>query len=304
MARAAHKDTATLPLLVEPVKGQIHVGDVPSTPKGRGRVLATVTSRGPPKQIAPAKDVAEPKNMLAVIAQAAANPNCNPESMRALLDMQREIAAEEARIVFIQDFALLQSDLSAVKIRPDGKITIPAKEGTNRRAQETPYASLPNILKVVKPLLQTHHFTLSHTTEPSLDGTRLLVKGHLAHVRGHERVTVFPLPAETSGSKNNVQAWGSSQSYGRRYTTIALLNIISDAAEDKDDDGMGGDSWAITDQQVKQLDKAMRDEGMIPLKFMETYQIERMIDLPAAKFAEAMQRIRQFGVNKRNQARG
>jgi hypothetical protein len=41
------------------------------------------------------------------------------------------------------------------------------------------------------------------------------------------------LPADTSGAKNPVQAWGSSASYGKRYVAMTLTGI----ATDDDDDG-------------------------------------------------------------------
>jgi hypothetical protein len=50
------------------------------------------------------------------------------------------------------------------------------------------------------------------------------------------------LPLDTSGSKNNVQAVGSSTSYGKRYTATLLLNIRT---KGEDDDGhAGGDQRA------------------------------------------------------------
>jgi hypothetical protein len=42
------------------------------------------------------------------------------------------------------------------------------------------------------------------------------------------------LPHDSTGSKNAVQAVGSSTSYGKRYTACALLNITS---RGEDDDG-------------------------------------------------------------------
>lgn len=40
------------------------------------------------------------------------------------------------------------------------------------------------------------------------------------------------LPADTSGSKNAVQAFGSSTSYGKRYVLCALLNITTRGQDD------------------------------------------------------------------------
>jgi hypothetical protein len=178
----------------------------------------------------------EAKNILAIIADAATNPNFNPDSMRALLDMRREEMADQSKRDFNAAFIALQEDLPT--IRADGRIEIRAKDAKGERTggvqQSTPYATFNNIMKAIKPLLIKHGFALSFSTEPV--GERLLVKGYLDG-HGHQRTTAFPLPAETSGSKNNVQGWGSSMSYGKRYATIALLNLVSEAKEDRDLDG-------------------------------------------------------------------
>jgi len=39
----------------------------------------------------------QPKSMLQVVADAAMNPACDVGKMKALLDMQRDLEAEEAR---------------------------------------------------------------------------------------------------------------------------------------------------------------------------------------------------------------
>ena len=60
------------------------------------------------------------------------------------------------------------------------------------------------------------------------------VTGVLMHRGGHREETTMLLPADTSGSKNAVQAFGSSTSYGKRYVLCALLNITT---RGEDDDG-------------------------------------------------------------------
>src|SRR6185295_6009416 len=49
---------------------------------------------------------------------------------------------------------------------------------------------------------------------------------------GHERTSEFLADADTSGSKNAIQARGSAVSYGHRYTTKDLLNITTREAAD------------------------------------------------------------------------
>lgn len=246
------------------------------------------------------------KNVLQIIADVAARPDANPTVMRELLDMQKEIMADQAKRDFAAAFLALQKDLPA--IRRDGKIEIRAKDQKGERSgpvqQATPYATFNNIMKTIKPLLFKHGFNLSFSTEPM--GERLLVKG-LLEGYGHERTTAFPLPAETSGSKNNVQGWGSSMSYGKRYCTIALLNIISEAPEDRDTDGApnreslrpaagGGfvdveERPAISKAQLAEIKIAMDDARVSETNFCKHYGIEKVGDLPADLFDAAKKEL-------------
>jgi hypothetical protein len=247
----------------------------------------------------------EAKSLLAVIADAAANPNCNPENMRALLDMQKEIVAEQRRCDFEDAFVALQAAMP--RITADRKITIKAKDSKGERTgkvlQATPYVTFQAMMKVVQPLLTKHGFGLSFRTEPMADG-RILVTGILSR-KGHERTSSFPLPAEVSGSKNNIQGWGSSQSYGKRYCTIALLNIVSEAVEDADTDGHDGDfqrakggnlaevteDAKITKEQRDKIVEQLMDADIGLGKFCQRYGIAQVQELPANLFMAAQKAI-------------
>jgi hypothetical protein len=246
----------------------------------------------------------EPTSMLAVIARAAADPACDVQKMQALLDMQRQIEEREAIKAFTSSFMQLQHDIPA--IRRDGKIEIREKDGGGQRSgrvqQSTPYATFNAIMKAVAKPLKKNGFALSFATEPSADGARIIVRGILDHEGGHQRTTSFPLPAETSGSKNNVQGWGSSMSYGKRYCTIALLNIVSEAPEDRDTDGTEGNFKAakggvlidaepvkkITSAQANTLWKKMEACGVKESNFLQHYGLTNVQDLGADLFDVAV----------------
>jgi len=235
-----------------------------------------------------------PKNMLQIIANAVATPGFDVANMRALLDMQKEIVAEERKQAFDAAFIALQAELPV--INKDGKIEIRAKDASGERSgklqQATPYATFDAIMDAIQPLLTKHGFGLSFETQSANE--RLLVRGHLIG-HGHERHTEFPLPAETSGSKNNVQGWGSSMSYGKRYCTIALLNIRSRAMQDADTDGFPGDfkrarggglaeapkkAETLTDDEAIELRDFM-DTCKVPVpKFCQHFGIAKVADLP------------------------
>ena len=247
---------------------------------------------------------AKPQSFLEVVAKVASDPAADAPKARAFLDMQMEIMREDARMAFTTDFIALQKVLPVID--KDGKID----HGPGK--QKNLYATYPNIMKVVKPLLRDHNFALSSFIEPSADATKINVVSQLDHVRGHFRKSIFPLGAETSGSKNAVQGWGSSQSYGMRYNAIGLLSIISQAPEDIDRDGavaakagaeplMGIDqaSKKITPDQAKTLIELVDNSGVGGKRFCEKYGLEKVGDLPAKSLAEATKALENYAVNNK-----
>jgi hypothetical protein len=298
-----------------------HAGASPKRPKAKPVEQAELL---PMKDITPTiGKIPEPANanMLAVIARAAADPNVNVEKMRELLNMQKEIVAEEARTASIRAFIALQNDLPP--IGRDGRIEIRAKDNKGERTgavqQSTPYATFNNIMTVLKPLLKKHGFGLHFVTEPMANmPDRLLVKGILEHDLGHVRTTTFPLGIEQSGSKNPVQGWGSTMSYGKRYCTIALLNIISEAPEDRDTDGnpnkatlqpkKGGgfvdveDAPKLDRKQAEELGGLMAWSGLSEANFCAKYGIDKPSDLPADLFTAACKAVKDYYNTKQNKA--
>lgn len=233
----------------------------------------------------------------AMLYKISENPKSDPAVARAYAELYKDMEAYQARKEFAAAFVALQADLSKVRITKDRRIEIEAKPG--KRGQSTPYATFENIYTAVMPLLQRHGFGLSFQTEPSPDGTRINVIGILER-GGHQRTTTFPLPAEVSGSKNNVQGWGSSFAYGKRYATIALLNIVSFAPEDTDTDGnpLREDEPKVTDEQAVELVDAIEAAGVTRKKFCEKYKIDKVGDLPASLFKDAMTACRDHKARK------
>jgi hypothetical protein len=271
-----------------------------------------VVNKNPPAKVDPPL----PANILAVIARAAADPALNADKMRALLDMQKEVMAEEARLAFVRDFRKLRLALPTIK--RDGKIEVRKKDPktgdrTGAVQQTTFFATYENLMKVCEPILIENGFSFSSAVEPSADGLRINVISFLDHDQGHQRLSRFPLPAETSGSKNNVQGWGSAQSYGKRYNAVALLNIISEDPRDSDTDGGNpnrpvvsdkskrnaapqpkeetddsGATDVITAEQIAELNRKMMDCEVPLAKVLQSYEIEKLEQMPALAFASAL----------------
>lgn len=222
-----------------------------------------------------------PTNILAIIASAAANPNVDVEKMRALLAMQREIMAEDARIAFTEAFIRMKLPT----INKDGKID----EGTTRsgrQGKKTRYATFEAINNAVEPLLKENGFAMWFEPDVGDDG-KIIMRGHLDHIKGHGKTCAISLPLETSGSKNNVQGVGSSISYGKRYAAIALLNIVSHAPEDRDLDGNEPEK-KIDENQVQQVADLIVESGSDRRLFCKYFGIEKVEDMPLNKFDDAV----------------
>lgn len=196
-------------------------------------------------------------DMMLVIERVASNPDADIAKLERLIELKRTIDADHARAEFYAAFSAMQGEIP--EITEKGEIKV---EGVVRSR----FAKNEDIQKVVKPILQRHGFALSFRNEfiPEMKALRII--GILSHCSGHSERDEFIAAADTTGSKNAIQALGSTRAYGQRYTTIALLNI----ATREDDDGQrsedfkkpeapaGFDGW-VTDLT------AVADEGIARL---------------------------------------
>jgi hypothetical protein len=176
----------------------------------------------------------EATTLIAVISRVATDPNCDLDKMERLLNMQERVMAKQAEQAFNAAMAAMQAEIPSI-----------AERGTGHNIK---YATLEDILDTVRPIMHKYGFAVSFRIS-QVD--RVTVTGVLMHKDGHREETSMTLAADTSGSKNAVQAIGSSVSYGKRYVLCAMLNI---ATRGEDDNGYAATPHTpVTDTQAKQL---------------------------------------------------
>ena len=159
---------------------------------------------------------AESTAIIQVIERAALNPDVDIDKMERLLQMQERVMDRQAMMAYSAAMAAMQTELPSIEER--GK--------TNNGC----YATLEDIVDTVRPILQKHGFAVSFRIQTQERGIQ--VTGVLMHKDGHREETSMLLPADISGNKNAVQAFGSSTSYGKRYVLSALLNITTRGQDD------------------------------------------------------------------------
>lgn len=213
--------------------------------------------------------------LISIIERAARDPSVDIDKLQRLMDMQERIMERNATAAYAAALASMQPELPVIVER--GKIDI-------GRGKPQSYALWEDINETIKPVLAKHGFALSFRTGQE-DG-KIVVTGILSHRDGHSERTTMLLPVDTSGSKNAVQAVGSSTSYGKRYTAAALLNLTS---RGEDDDGKAaGAKAAISDEQIGTLTELIESVGADRAKFLRFFKVEQLAELPAKRFQEAV----------------
>lgn len=232
--------------------------------------------------------MAEASATISLIERLALDPRVDVDKLERLMLMQERAVARSAKASYAAALAEMQPNLPTVE--QNGRIIIREKNG-DKIVQSTPYALWADINEAIKPALAAHGFALSFRNGTTPEG-KITVTGVLSHRDGHSEETTIVLMHDSTGSKNNVQAIGSSISYGKRYTAGMLLNITSRAPGEADDDGKAaGASPTITDEQAQQINLLAAEVRANIDLFTKHFKIECIPDLPADKFDEAMRML-------------
>lgn len=172
-----------------------------------------------------------PMHMLHLAVQQGADI----EKMKQLMELQERWEANEARKAFV-------AALSAFKANPpeilkNKHVKIPHKDRGG--FTEYDHATLDHVSAEIGKALSVHGLSHRWNVE-QLDGGMIRVTCVLTHALGHAERVSMQASADQSGSKNNIQALGSTVTYLQRYTLLAATGT---AVKGQDNDGaVGGES--------------------------------------------------------------
>ena len=107
----------------------------------------------------------------------------------------------------------------------------------------------------------------------------------LSHKAGHSEETTLAGPADASGSKNAIQAIGSTLTYLQRYTLVQALGL---AATLDDDGSSAGDPERISRDQLTRLVEMADEVGADKEKFCKYLHVGSLAEIPAVQFDHAV----------------
>jgi len=228
------------------------------------------------------------QSMLNAIGKLAENPNINADVIQKAFDMQMLLLNKQAEIAFNND--MLEVKRSLPKIQKKGKISYEDKK--SGKEVSTAYALFEDIEDVVAPIYTKFGFKVAYNYITTVDG-KSITEIIVSHSGGHtEKYQSIPLMLDTTGSKNNVQAAGSTMSYGRRYALVSAFNIVISGM---DNDGVG-DKSPISSGQLQELndlvDEYVNLSGIDKVKQITSitnyFKADSLACIPENRFGEAV----------------
>ena len=226
---------------------------------------------------------------LALVKNLARDPAVTADKIDALLRAAAVFSAEEARLEFNEALARIQPRLPVIE--KNGAISFEDKKGI---VHNTPFATYEDIQAAILPVLSPEGFSLSFSSEPVQGGIQYA--GTLKHRRGHSETSKMVLPADTSGSKNALQAVGSTMAYASRYLTRNLLNLqIRRGAPGTDTDGSS--AHYVSDAQLNKIEEFIELCKMTPAErdaFCVYMDVKMTGDIKERDFDKAVTQLRDF----------
>lgn len=242
-----------------------------------------------------------PGALLSAIVHLAKDPAVDVAKLQALLDMQRSMEDRQAEIEFNRALA----SLPPMHVKKNGLIDLTSKEdkAANRTRKPVPFAKWEDIANVIEPMLEAAGFRLMFDTAPRQgDGGGLVITGKLLHRDGHCKTASMPLALDSGPGRNNLQAMGSTLSYGKRYCAEMLLNIVR---EGDDDDGKKGGAQYLTEEQQEQLSEKLQAAKLNIGQFLERHTngpAHGLDEVDQADFVRLMNLAEQIMQQRRGKA--
>lgn len=186
----------------------------------------------------------EAGTLMQAIIQAAHDPKCDTDKMRQMMEMAKEMRAEQARAAYADALARFTAMKRTVATNRIG--TAP---GDARFA----YADYPQMEATIRPWLAACDLSLTHEMDPPvMEGNRIayvIVRAILSHREGYSTTISYPAMAnpKVADRLSPSQAIQQGITYAKRQTAAMILGLST--AEDRHDDD--GQKPAVLDDKQR-----------------------------------------------------
>lgn len=243
----------------------------------------------------PAPAVSESSALISMIERASRDPAVDIDKFERLMKMHRE--AQERRDLELA--AQAKQAFNAAMAEVQKKLPQVVRNAENKQTNSV-YATLDAIGDAIDPIISEAGFMQSFgfgecTKE---NHYRIVCRTSFG---AHESVDFIDMPIDNAGPKGEVNktkphALSSTAMYGRRLLTCMVWNVKTRKALPDDDGNAAGGSVSepVSKEQFEALVAAAEVVNANEAKFLKHFGIKAVADLPAARFTEAMNVLRQI----------
>lgn len=210
--------------------------------------------------------------------QIAVERGAELDHLSKLMDLQERWEANEARKAFVAAKAAFSAE--APKLTKNKQVGFDTRGGPRT---EYKHATLDHITEAISPALAKHGLSYNWETEQAEAGL-IKVTCILTHIQGHRERVMLQAGPDNSGSKNNIQAVGSTVTYLQRYTLLAVTGM---ATADQDVDGAQPVAL-IEGEQKERLIDLMKETNTDTARFLKYLGVDSLDSLPANAFDDAV----------------
>src|SRR6185312_8503628 len=203
------------------------------------------------------------------LIQLAVEQGADIEKLAKLMDLQERWEKNEARKAFV-------SAMNDFKAQPP---TISKNKHVSFGQTQYNHATLDHVTDAVTQGLSK--YGISHRWEVEQHDGKIKVTCVLTHDLGHSERVALEAPADTSGSKNAIQAIGSAVTYLQRYTLLAATGL---AAKGTDDDGNSSQSMHNLAEHIEYIENCRNAEELEQV-FRNAYSVASKLKSTSAQQA-------------------
>ena len=219
-------------------------------------------------------------NSPADMIRVAVSGGADLDKLEKLLALQERWEANEAKKAF--HLAMSQFKENPPQIFKDKAVSF----GAGKAAYK--HATLANVCEKINSGLSKYGLSASWVTAQK-ENKEISVTCKITHEKGHSEETTISAPSDTSGSKNAIQAIGSTITYLERYTLLALTGL---ATEDQDNDVKAIDVDFIDEKQLSNIRDYIVATETDEERFLKYMGIESLEEMPKSLFTKAINALK------------
>ena len=205
-----------------------------------------------------------------------------------MLELQIKYDENEAKKAYYRAMSEFKKD--APKIEKISKVNFSTSKGQTSYS----HADLADAAEKINEKLGKNG--LSATWDVQQNAEKVTVKCTITHQLGHSESTSLFASPDTSGTKNAIQALGSTITYLERYTLFAITGLAAHGTDD-DGAGAGGQVEYISDKQLSTILDLINGKGADETKFCEYMKVEEVKEILSKDFNKAI-----IALNKKKKA--